>query len=306
MDPRRGADGAAPPHPPASGACSSTPSRSAPEYGHRLLANFRDLPASPGAPVVRLPRRPPRSAPQRPSRRPQHPYRSQGPSRALAADRPRAGPGGGGVLVRSLPTEWHDEAVFEALFGGLRARLLARQQPVHEGAGRFSVMGDAAGPLAARGDRRRTARHGDRDRAAGGRAAAERALPRLARRRPGRCARRGPGAAAEFALGWVGYLGYELKAECGGDATRTAPTDPGRGDGLRRPGARVRPRRPATTYLLALAADGDRDPARRPGWRTTAARLRAARRPPPPARSAPPVRARAGAAAARPRRATWR
>lgn len=71
-----------------------------------------------------------------------------------------------------------------------------------------------------------------------------------------------------FALGWLGYLGYELKRECGGSDVAAATPDAalifaGRGivlDHARR-----------CTYLLALASDTSRDEARDWFARTRAA-----------------------------------
>jgi para-aminobenzoate synthetase len=68
-----------------------------------------------------------------------------------------------------------------------------------------------------------------------------------------------PALPFEFALGWVGYLGYELKAECGGTAAHTAH-DP---DAVTvfADRALVLDHRTGTAHLLALAEDGDDAPA---------------------------------------------
>ncbi len=83
-----------------------------------------------------------------------------------------------------------------------RACVLARQQPPREREARFSFMGDASGPLA------QVITHE-------GGAVGEPLLDRLQRRldelRPAEL----PDLPFEFDCGFVGYLGYELKAECG-------------------------------------------------------------------------------------------
>ncbi|MFI5934022.1 aminodeoxychorismate synthase component I [Actinoplanes sp. NPDC051494] len=70
---------------------------------------------------------------------------------------------------------------------------------------------------------------------------------------------RAPALPFAFALGWVGYLGYELKAECGGSAAHTAE-DP---DAVTvfADRALVLDHRTGTAHLLALAEDGDDDAA---------------------------------------------
>jgi para-aminobenzoate synthetase len=144
------------------------------EHGHRLLANFLRQPRT--RPVVEVRR-------QR---------------------------GGRAVLHRRVDVSVSAEAVFDALYASSDHAFWLDSAA----GGRFSILGDAGGPLARvlTGDvaaGRLTIR-------AGGSAevvasgvldwldadlAAHRVAP--------------TGLPFEFALGWVGYLGYELKAECG-------------------------------------------------------------------------------------------
>ncbi len=151
-------------------------------HGHRLLANFRDLTDA----AAVLP-----SLPTPPARRPE------------AARE---------VLVRRVDVHPSPEDVHAALYGASRDAFWLDSSLVGD-RGRFSVMGDASGPLA------RVATYDvwtgevtvdgathpgpffdwlEAD------LAAWRVAP--------------PDVPFEFALGWVGYLGYELKAECGGVA----------------------------------------------------------------------------------------
>ncbi|MEU7529811.1 aminodeoxychorismate synthase component I [Saccharothrix sp. NPDC042600] len=152
------------------------------EHGHDLLANFRDL--------------------------------TGGFSAATPEPPPVAGPAPvtHEVLVRRLDVHPDPEAVFQALHGAAQdAFWLDSSLPGERG--RFSVMGDASGPLA------RVAtydvwtgrvRVGEE----------EFAGPFLSWLEADLAAWRvaPPEVPFDFALGWVGYLGYELKAECGGEA----------------------------------------------------------------------------------------
>ncbi|GLF92641.1 aminodeoxychorismate synthase component I [Streptomyces yaizuensis] len=169
------------------------------EHGHRLLDNFRTLTLRHGgrhrpapratapAPAVEIPRTPATPAPRRRLR----------------------------VLTRTLPFHGDGETAFDRLFRrGDHPYWLDAARP-DSGTGRRSVMGDASGPLgrvvrADAWDQTVTVRsaagtvttHGpfldwlDRDLAA-----LDTRVPELP---------------FDFALGWVGYLGYGLKAECGG------------------------------------------------------------------------------------------
>ncbi|NUT92937.1 MAG: aminodeoxychorismate synthase component I [Saccharothrix sp.] len=151
-------------------------------HGHDLLANFRDLTGGSSA---------------------------ASPEPVLV---PPPAPVTHEVLVRRLDVHPSPEAVFQALYGASRDAFWLDSSLVGE-RGRFSVMGDASGPLA------RVAtydvwtgrvRVGD----------TEHAGPFLSWLEDDLAAWRvePPDVPFDFALGWVGYLGYELKAECGGEA----------------------------------------------------------------------------------------
>ncbi len=223
-------------------------------YGDRLLRNFAAL-ASTDPPV----RNSVRLAPERPKTASPRPY-------GRTYD----------LLVERIPTGWDDEAAFDGLFrDGPHAYWLDSSRPARgrEG-GRFSIMGDAAGPLA----RVATAdiwtgtvsvRSGEAERLITGDFLdwLDQDLRSLRMTLPA-----GIALPFDFALGWVGYLGYELKAQCGGrPAHRSAEPDAVMVFADR---AVVLDHLTGETYLLALAERGRRD--RAEGWlRETAARLAA-------------------------------
>lgn len=201
-------------------------------HGQQLLANFRGLTERHG--VRPHPARPRRSA-------------ATAPPGPTAARRLR-------VLTRALPTRWTDEAAYDALFrGGDHAYWLDSSRP-DAGLGRFSVMGDAAGPLA----RIATADVGAGTvtvRAADGAEVVSGGFLDWLDRDLAATRTEVPELPCGFALGWVGYLGYELKAECGGDAAHRS-VDPDAvlvfsDHGL------VLDHVTGRTHLLALAEGGD-------------------------------------------------
>ncbi|MBY8853186.1 aminodeoxychorismate synthase component I, partial [Saccharothrix sp. MB29] len=116
------------------------------------------------------------------------------------------------VLVRRVEAHPSPEAVFAALYGD-SADAFWLDSSLPGGRGRFSVMGDASGPLA----RVATYDVGAGEVTVDGVASpgplldwleADLAAWRVEQ----------PDVPFDFALGWVGYLGYEVKAECGGEA----------------------------------------------------------------------------------------
>ncbi|PZT74827.1 MULTISPECIES: aminodeoxychorismate synthase component I [unclassified Streptomyces] len=121
------------------------------------------------------------------------------------------------VLSRTTPARCEAETAYDLLFrGNDHAYWLDSSQYGH-GRGRFSMMGDATGPLARvavadvwSGTVTVTPAHGTAEIVAGP------FLEWLDRDLRG-ISTRLPDTPCDFALGWVGFLGYELKAECGGD-----------------------------------------------------------------------------------------
>lgn len=221
------------------------------EHGRQLLGNFAELThqwwaAHPGGR--------PAQAGERPPPRPRHPTRRQ----------PR-------VLHRVLAVAIDAEVAFHALYRESERVFWLDSSMAHARQGRFSFMGDASGPLARFVTADVARRQVTVESATGVEVLDTGFLDwidadlRAHRIDP-------PDLPFDFALGWVGFLGYELKAECGGDqahrsdypdaamlfADRVVAVD--HVDG--------------TVHLLALAEPGDDVPARQ--WlASTAARLAA-------------------------------
>ncbi|SDI17754.1 para-aminobenzoate synthetase [Sinosporangium album] len=212
------------------------------EAGRRLLSNFRTLTER-------------RALRRRPSPTPA----------ARASER---AVGGGDrtarclrVLVEHLPTRFDPEVVFDRLFrSGSHPFWLDSSRP--GGAlGHISVMGDASGPLArvATADVSQgtvtvaAVSKGGSEGGSEGQVVDSAFLDWLDRDlRSIRVDT--PDLPFDFALGWVGCLGYELKAQCDGERAHRSP-DP---DAVMvfADRAVVFDHRTQTTYLLALADEG--------------------------------------------------
>ncbi|MEV4434422.1 aminodeoxychorismate synthase component I [Streptomyces sp. NPDC049585] len=217
--------------------------------GHRLLANFRDLTRAHAARTGR------RTTPAPAARtRPGAPAPATAPVRQLT------------VLAEALPTRWDAEVAFDHLFRTGEHPFWLDSSRTGGALGEVSVMGDASGPLARiaaadvpAGTVTVTSAEGTRTLTTGFLDWLEEDL-RTTRTRT-------PDLPFEFALGWVGYLGYELKAECDGDAAhRSAEPDAQMVFADR---ALVLDHRTGTTHLLALAEDGAEEAAR--AWLRSAA-----------------------------------
>jgi para-aminobenzoate synthetase len=209
------------------------------EYGHELLANFRDL---------ALGRRRARA--------------TTGSPRTADRDRYR-------VHVRRLPVVPDAEAAFQTLFSDDERRFWLDSSAVIPGLSRFSFMGDGSGPLA---------EYVTFD-VAEGVVDVHRAGEHVRIRRPffdyldeelrRRAAPTPPGLPFDFNLGYVGCLGYELKAETGGrDAHRAQTPDAAL---LFADRLLAIDHVEGTSYLLALSADGDASDAN--AWLEDAGRL---------------------------------
>jgi para-aminobenzoate synthetase len=177
------------------------PESIATEHGRRLLANFRDL--------TTVSRDRQRTAAGRGA------FATQ---KVTNAPRPSISPG---LLVRRLELVVDPELAFAELYGSSSAAFWLDSSSPHNG-GRFSFMGDASGPLGATatydlsahevtvGRRGETEVHDESifD-------YLDRELKRL---RP-----LATDLPFDFDCGFAGYLGYELKAECGSESTHASP-----------------------------------------------------------------------------------
>jgi para-aminobenzoate synthetase len=198
------------------------------EHGHQLLANFAEL-----------------------TRR-WHAARGRSvtPPATTRAAITTTADSGLRVLHRRLDLDLDPEAVFAACYRESANAFWLDSS----GAGRFSFMGDGAGPRArvVTADvwtQRITVESADGVEVVEGSffdwLEADLAAHRVA----------GPDLPFDFALGWVGYLGYELKAECGGQrAHRSEDPDAAM---LFADRAIAFDHAERVVYLLALAGDTD-------------------------------------------------
>jgi para-aminobenzoate synthetase len=151
------------------------------DHGHRLLANFLGTRGRIEASPARIPARIPVPAPA--------------------------------LEHRRVAVEVDTEAVFDALY---RESAWAFWLDSAEG-GRFSFLGDASGPLARVASTDVRAGEVTIRSARGDSVVASSFLDWVARDLAANPVTPPTGLPFDFALGWVGYLGYELKAECGAD-----------------------------------------------------------------------------------------
>ncbi|MEV7613332.1 aminodeoxychorismate synthase component I [Streptomyces sp. NPDC089799] len=165
------------------------------------------------------------------------------------------------VLADILTTRWDDESVYDRLFRSGPHGFWLDSSRSGGPEGRFSYLGNAAGPLARIAMADVTSGTVSVSSAGGvpERLVAEDFLDWIDRDLRS-CRTDVPALPFDFALGWVGYLGYELKAQCGGEARHRAE-DP---DAVMvfADRAAVLDHHTGTTYLLALAEDGEEGPAR--------------------------------------------
>jgi para-aminobenzoate synthetase len=162
------------------------------EYGRRMLANFRDLTLA-------------------------HSGRRDG-TMALPPRRPRPAAAAGSDLelkVRRLDSIGDPERAFAHLYGDSEDAFWLDSNML-DGRARFSFMGDASGPLAATIDY-------DVDsgeltiRAAGETRVLEESIFDYLAREMRRLRHLSDDLPFDFNCGFVGYFGYELKGDCGGD-----------------------------------------------------------------------------------------
>lgn len=187
------------------------PESVATEFGRLLLANFGQLAL--GATLSRAPRSrfPPAAMP------PQEPVRR--------TDRAPAPPAASFAMIsRAVRTRAGTETIFRRLFAGSPDCFWLDSSLVRSGLSRFSFLGDASGPLS----EILTYRVGDGSvtvtDASGTRSEPGNAFDVLDRRlRDRRIEGQGP-LPFGFTGGYIGYFGYEMKADCGADAAHTAST----------------------------------------------------------------------------------
>ncbi|WP_425547310.1 aminodeoxychorismate synthase component I [Actinomadura vinacea] len=220
------------------------------EFGHRMLANFRDLTAA---------------------------WRRDEPARTVSAPRgatlsrrrnirgitPR-GPSGTGFRLhtRKIDTLVDTEAAFGRMYAGSPHAFWLDSSRAEPGQARFSFLGDGSGPLAeivrydvttGMTEVERPGRPVQRTRTG----VFDHLKRELARRRVD-----APALPFDFTCGYVGYFGYEMKADCGSPNRHRAQT-PDAG-WLFADRIVAIDHREGATYLLCLAEDteaGRRDAA---------------------------------------------
>jgi para-aminobenzoate synthetase len=168
-------------------------------HGRRLIENFRDLTSARHAPASR------RLAPRR-ATRPAMP----------------AGQEGARVHHRRLETWCEPEAVFETLYSDHEHAVWLDSATEGPGLGRFSFIGAPDGPLGevVRYDVETRTLAVERH---SGRELRTESVLDYCRDRLARLRTDAPELPFDFTCGFAGYLGFELKAECGAQPAHTSP-----------------------------------------------------------------------------------
>ncbi|HZC13879.1 MAG TPA: chorismate-binding protein, partial [Thermoleophilaceae bacterium] len=169
-------------------------------HGRRLLENFRDLTRARRAPGARRPARPPHPAPPAAS----------------------AAPIGARLHHRRLETWCEPEAVFGALYAEHEHAVWLDSALAGPGMARFSFVGTPDGPLGeiVRYDVETRTLAVER---ASGREHRTASVLDYCRDRLATLRTDAPELPFDFTCGFAGYLGYELKAECGGRSVHASP-----------------------------------------------------------------------------------
>ncbi|MFD8493634.1 aminodeoxychorismate synthase component I [Amycolatopsis sp. NPDC059657] len=163
------------------------------EFGRELLANFRDLALSANPPVAA-------AAETRPE-----------PAQTVAEPAPAAYQ----VHVRKLGVLPDAEAAYRALFADNEHSFWLDSSSIIEGLSRFSFIGDGSGPLAEYVTFRNSEAAVTVRTATGVERVEQPFFEYLDEQLRDRVVPVPEGLPFEFNLGYVGYLGYELKAEAG-------------------------------------------------------------------------------------------
>ncbi|MFF4188941.1 aminodeoxychorismate synthase component I [Streptomyces sp. NPDC001691] len=177
------------------------------EYGKELLANFRDLGRS------------------WPRRRTTRPTTSPSPVAEPTHTPAQAGQSPLQVHVRQVPHLPAADALYRDLFADQGTSFWLDSSAVLDGLSRFSFLGAADGPLAEYvtydvAERTVSVLHADGQT----QQVREEFFDYLDERLRQRAVPTPQGLPFDFNLGYVGYLGYELKAETGGQAAHRSPT----------------------------------------------------------------------------------
>ena len=169
-------------------------------HGRRILENFRDLTRARRVPAAR-----------RPARRQQR-------ARPVA----RAAPVGARVHHRRLETWCEPEAAFAALYADHDHAIWLDSATAGQGLARFSFVGAPDGPLGqvVRYDVEKRTLVVDR---ASGRELRTVSVLDYCRDQLARLRTDAPELPFDFTCGFAGYLGYELKAECGARPAHASP-----------------------------------------------------------------------------------
>jgi para-aminobenzoate synthetase len=183
------------------------------DHGRRLLANFRDLTRrfaahSNGAASANGARSPNRAARAEPSPAP--------PARSAEAPSPSPAASELVLEVERLDTLYDSERAFVHLYGDCETAFWLDSSKVDEGA-RFSFMGATGGPLSAAIHYEVSSRRLRVEREDGTTELSSESIFDYLSREMRRLRRLSDGLPFDFDCGFVGYFGYELKADCEGN-----------------------------------------------------------------------------------------